>query len=355
MKMMTRAVVSAMVLLAGVVSAVEDGMGTNHVQNLHTSQGANIGGNLVVQGSNGSSVIPNVQFVGYTKFGTNQASVFTNGNGSVFVSGNAEVAGTLWVAQLNIGGGTLNVTNLNVLGALTVAGTSVGSTITASANFNVASNATVGQSMTVGQNAIVGNNLTVTNGITAGSLTAGSISSSGNATISGTIVAVGKATFVSDVAVGGSVYVGNNIVVTNNATINGTLTVIGNTTLSGNVSATGNSTVTGSTIYGTYSQILTLPTSQIDASGKSIIKISGTGGVVLTSNPQIINGVDGQVLILQGTSDVNWVTLSNGNGLTLEFGIPFKMGAGSVMHLVYDASTTTWKEISRKTYNAGSL
>ncbi len=73
--------------------------------------------------------------------------------------------------------------------------------------------------------------------------------------------------------------------------------------------------------------------------------IQGSPGAVSTgANPQIVAGdAIGQELVLQGCSDANTVTLSNGTGLGLNGSCTLK--SGSRIHLVWDG--TVWGEISR--------
>lgn len=73
--------------------------------------------------------------------------------------------------------------------------------------------------------------------------------------------------------------------------------------------------------------------------------IQGSGGAVTVSaNPQISNGtIVGQTIILQGRSDTNTVTLSNGTGLSLNGSAV--MGADDILSLIWDG--TSWTEMSR--------
>ena len=82
------------------------------------------------------------------------------------------------------------------------------------------------------------------------------------------------------------------------------------------------------------------------------IKVVGNGGAVtLTATPTITpTSTDGQLLIIQGTSDANTVTLQDvatlpGSQLNLGAGTRV-LGAGDIIFLVWDLLTTSWSEIS---------
>ena len=80
----------------------------------------------------------------------------------------------------------------------------------------------------------------------------------------------------------------------------------------------------------------------------SIVKLVGNGGPVnISFNPQLEDGVHGQIIILRGASNVNTVTLEEGNGLALTDGLSFILGNKDTMSLMYDAADDQWIEISR--------
>ncbi len=80
----------------------------------------------------------------------------------------------------------------------------------------------------------------------------------------------------------------------------------------------------------------------------SIVKIAGNGGAVnIDYDPQITDGVHGQIIILRGTSNTNTVTLEELNGLALTDGLSFVLGNKDTMSLMYDAGDDQWIEISR--------
>ncbi len=75
--------------------------------------------------------------------------------------------------------------------------------------------------------------------------------------------------------------------------------------------------------------------------------IAGDGAsVIVTADPQIAAGVDGQYAILMGTSDANTVTIVNGTGLHLHGG-SLTLGLHDIVTLLYHEMTTEWEEISR--------
>lgn len=79
---------------------------------------------------------------------------------------------------------------------------------------------------------------------------------------------------------------------------------------------------------------------------RSIHGITGNGGAVeITANPQIAAGVDGQLLILEGRSDTNTVTLNTGNGVHLHG--KATIGNHDVLTLRYDGVNSEWTEAAR--------
>ncbi len=77
-----------------------------------------------------------------------------------------------------------------------------------------------------------------------------------------------------------------------------------------------------------------------------IMRLStAVGAVTVTKNPQIAAGTDGQFLILEGTSNSDYVILNSGNGLHLH-------GAVAILDhdkltLVYHAADAVWEELTR--------
>jgi hypothetical protein len=82
---------------------------------------------------------------------------------------------------------------------------------------------------------------------------------------------------------------------------------------------------------------------------RGVMRIAGSAGAVdITVDPQIVAGIaDGQLVVLQGTSNTNTVKLDNGTGLKLSGAVSFTMGNGDMMSLMYDQGNAVWVEISR--------
>jgi len=77
-----------------------------------------------------------------------------------------------------------------------------------------------------------------------------------------------------------------------------------------------------------------------------IMLIQGdTGATTVTANPQISAGVDGQMLMLYGSSDSHTVTLNDGDGLHLHS--KAILGDKDVIVLVYSETHEEWGEITR--------
>jgi len=81
---------------------------------------------------------------------------------------------------------------------------------------------------------------------------------------------------------------------------------------------------------------------------KAIQRIVGAGGAVdITADPQIVDGSDGQIVIIQGTSDTNLVKLDDGTGLALSGGVSFTLGNNDIISLMYDSGESEWIELYR--------
>lgn len=75
-----------------------------------------------------------------------------------------------------------------------------------------------------------------------------------------------------------------------------------------------------------------------------LLPIVSSGGLItLTSDPQIANGVSGQLIILKGTSDTDRVAFQDGNGLQLS--ATATLSNNDTLTLIYDE--TDWIEIAR--------
>lgn len=85
----------------------------------------------------------------------------------------------------------------------------------------------------------------------------------------------------------------------------------------------------------------------ITANGTYLLIQSTGGAVTLSSNPQIssVNDNYGYYLIIQGLSDINTITLINGNGLKLSNGANFTLGLDDIITFIWNG--VYWLEISR--------
>ena len=79
----------------------------------------------------------------------------------------------------------------------------------------------------------------------------------------------------------------------------------------------------------------------------SYIRVRGATTSVTLGDPQIAAGAPGQLLTLQGVSDLYKVALVNGTGLRTMLGQPFNLGAFDTIQFIYDDSTFNWVEINR--------
>lgn len=86
---------------------------------------------------------------------------------------------------------------------------------------------------------------------------------------------------------------------------------------------------------------------------KGVMRVSGSGGAVtITATPNIADGSDGQIVVIQGDDDTNTVTLQDesnlaNSGLALSGGVDFTLGKGDTIQLTYDTGDDKWYEISR--------
>lgn len=77
---------------------------------------------------------------------------------------------------------------------------------------------------------------------------------------------------------------------------------------------------------------------------KPVMHVQGSGGPIdITANPQIAAGTAGQLLILEGKSDTNTITLDNGNGLLIHG----RAILGDDDIIVLYMGSTAWEEITR--------
>jgi hypothetical protein len=76
-------------------------------------------------------------------------------------------------------------------------------------------------------------------------------------------------------------------------------------------------------------------------------QVAGSGGpVTLSASAAIAAGTrNGQILMLQGTSDANTVTINDAAGVDLNG--PITLGNGHILNLVWNSTRALWVEISR--------
>jgi hypothetical protein len=106
------------------------------------------------------------------------------------------------------------------------------------------------------------------------------------------------------------------------------------------------------TVNGTTALVPSSTTNIVGAAGltvtNGIMRIQGNGGAVTVSaNPQIADGVDGQVVVIKASNNTNTVKFNSGSGLRLQGNLPFTMGLGDMLTLMYDAGEDLWIEVSR--------
>jgi hypothetical protein len=80
---------------------------------------------------------------------------------------------------------------------------------------------------------------------------------------------------------------------------------------------------------------------------RSFIKIGGDGGAaVLDTDPAIQDGQeDGQILILEGTNDVNTVTIDDGSNTAMAGDMT--LGNRDTISYIWDNSSGLWVETAR--------
>lgn len=78
-----------------------------------------------------------------------------------------------------------------------------------------------------------------------------------------------------------------------------------------------------------------------------ILYYNTASAIDITANPQFVDGNDGQIITIVGSSDVNTLTLDDGNGLQLAGGVQFIVGVGDTITLMYITTLDLWVEISR--------
>jgi len=79
-----------------------------------------------------------------------------------------------------------------------------------------------------------------------------------------------------------------------------------------------------------------------------LIVYNGSSAVNISANPQIAAGYkDGTVITIIGSSDVNTLTLEDGDGLALAGGAAMVLGANDTITLAYISALSLWVELSR--------
>jgi hypothetical protein len=98
------------------------------------------------------------------------------------------------------------------------------------------------------------------------------------------------------------------------------------------------------------STLQTLSAGNAIAANAAKVRVAGSGGAVtLTSTPTVADGSDGQILIIQGTSDTNTVTVQDEGTLmnsNLELGAATRtLGKGDILVLTFDSTDSVWYEL----------
>lgn len=79
----------------------------------------------------------------------------------------------------------------------------------------------------------------------------------------------------------------------------------------------------------------------------SVLYYNGSSAIDISANPQIADGSAGQIMTIVGSSDTNTLKLDDSDGLMLEGGVSFTIGAGDVITLMYLVGEDIWIELSR--------
>ncbi len=194
--------------------------------------------------------------------------------------------------------------------------------------------------------------------------TSGSATTTGNQIITGTLDVTGQATFTGVTSTGGlqagatSTLSGidnqdNNIINIGNIAVD-TISADDGSSLSVsdaiNFSATNTSAIN---VVWTPSATLSAGTTTSIVITNAIMRVKSDGNVItVTSTPSVADGDDGQIVILQGDSDTDTLTLQDesnlgGSGLALSGGNDMTLGKGDTLTLIFDAGDDKYYEISR--------
>lgn len=76
-----------------------------------------------------------------------------------------------------------------------------------------------------------------------------------------------------------------------------------------------------------------------------MIYFDTAAAIDITADPQIVNGISGQIITIIGSSDTNTLTLDDGAGLRLS--AQMILGIGDTITLLYDATIGDWVELCR--------
>lgn len=101
-------------------------------------------------------------------------------------------------------------------------------------------------------------------------------------------------------------------------------------------------------IYTVAPQVILAATSVVkpESSVMNITATVGGGAVTITSNPSIADGINGQVVVLRGSSATDTITITDGNGVQLNGSVT--LGLNDTITLYYDGLITNdWIEQSR--------
>ncbi len=109
----------------------------------------------------------------------------------------------------------------------------------------------------------------------------------------------------------------------------------------------------GQTTYNPAAPILMNAEDSLPTPIKTLIRVGGNGAAkTLTSTPTIQDAIDGTIIIIEGTNNVNTVTFQDTNalpnsGLELNVNSNAVLGNGDTLQVMYDAGYDRWVEISR--------
>ena len=80
---------------------------------------------------------------------------------------------------------------------------------------------------------------------------------------------------------------------------------------------------------------------------KRVCRVAGnSGNIDITANPQIADGVDGQIVTFQGTHDTDTVQFDDGNGIATAGAASRTLGQGDMFTVLFDAGDDLWYEVS---------